>query len=116
MTIPVGPPGPTTRQTDPDTGGGWASWLILGLAIAAVLLRKNDSALIWAVLAGVFGLCFGALCSIPYLFIGGWAMALSYWVSGITFDLIHCAGNFVFTLTLYKPLYKVMEKILGKPA
>ena len=43
-------------------------------------------------------------------------MALSYWVSGITFDLIHCAGNFVFTLTLYKPLYKVMEKILGKPA
>ena len=43
-------------------------------------------------------------------------MALSYWVSGITFDLVHCAGNFVFTLTLYKPLYKVMEKILGKPA
>ena len=81
-----------------------------------MLLRKNDSALIWAVVAGVFGLCFGALCSIPYLFIGGWAMALSYWVSGITYDLVHCAGNFVFTLTLYKPLYKVMEKILGKPA
>lgn len=92
----------------------WYLWPIL--AIAAVLLRKNDSALIWAVVAGAFGLCFGALCSIPYLFIGGWAMALSYWVSGITFDLVHCAGNFVFTLTLYKPLYKVMEKILGKPS
>lgn len=38
MTIPVGPPGPTTRQPDPDTGGGWASWLILGLAIAAVVI------------------------------------------------------------------------------
>lgn len=90
----------------------WYLWPIL--CITAVLMRKNDSALIWAVVAGVFGLCFGVLCSIPYLFIGGWEMAFSYWVSGIPFDLIHCGGNFVFTLVLYKPLYKAMNTILNK--
>ena len=50
---------------------------------------------------------------IPYLFIGGWALALSYWVSGLSFDLIHCGGNFVLTLTLFKPLYRVMDKLMG---
>ena len=82
------------------------------LGIAAVLMRKNDSALVWAIVAAVHGLIFGALCSIPYLFIGGWTMALSYWVSGIPFDLIHCGGNFVMTLVLYKPLKKGMEYAL----
>ena len=40
-------------------------------------------------------------------------MALSYWVSGIPFDLIHCGGNFVMTLVLYKPLKKGMEYALN---
>lgn len=92
----------------------WYLWPIL--AVIAVLMRKNQSALIWAVVAGVFGLCFGALCSIPYFFIGGWEMALSYWISGIPFDLIHCGGNFILTLVLYKPLYKAMDSILNKKA
>lgn len=90
----------------------WYLWPIL--AALAVLMRRNDSALIWAVLAGVFGLCFGALCSIPYLFVGGFSMMLSYWVSGIPFDLMHCAGNFVLTLVLYKPLYRAMNAVLEK--
>ena len=38
-------------------------------------------------------------------------MALSYWISGLPFDLIHCVGNFVLTLILFKPLYKAMEKL-----
>lgn len=64
--------------------------------------------------AGLFGLCFGALCSIPYIFIGGWAMAFSYWISGLPFDLVHCAGNFVLTLVLYKPLHRAMAAVLTK--
>lgn len=91
----------------------WYLWPIL--VIAAVLMRKNDSAIIWAVVAGLHGICFGALCSIPYFFIGGWEMAVSYWISGIPFDLAHCAGNFVFTLILYVPLKKIMTLAL-KPS
>ena len=89
----------------------WYLWPLL--AIPAVLLRKNRSAFLWAVLAAIHGLTFGAFCSIPYLFIGGWELALSYWVSGLSFDLIHCGGNFVLTLVLFNPLYRVMDKLLG---
>lgn len=84
------------------------------LTLIAVLMRKNDSALIWAVLAAIHGLSFGALCAIPYFFIGGTEMAFSYWVSGIPFDLVHCGGNFVLTLLLYKPMKRAMEKALKK--
>lgn len=89
----------------------WVSYLYAWPLFCAVcvLLRKNDSALIWAVVAAVHGLLFGALCSLPYFFIGGWKMALSYWVGGISFDLAHGGGNFVLTLLLYKPLKKAME-------
>ena len=86
------------------------------LAFAAILMHKNDSPLVWAVLAAVHGLAFGAGCAVPYLFIGGWEMAFSYWVSGIPFDLIHCAGNFILTLVLYRPLKNVMLRALGTKA
>lgn len=93
----------------------WVSYLYAWplLAAVAVLMRKNDSALIWAVAAALHGLCFGALCAIPYFFAGGPAMAFSYWVSGVPFDLAHCAGNFVLTLVLYKPLMAGMRKALS---
>lgn len=96
----------------------WVSYLYAWplLCAVCVLLRKNDSPLLWAVTAGVHGLLFGALCAIPYLFIGGWSMALSYWVSGIPFDLTHCAGNFILTLLLYRPLKRTLDKVLKKQA
>lgn len=93
----------------------WVSYLYAWplLAAAAILMRRNDSALIWAVVAALHGLCFGALCAIPYLFIEGVKMAFSYWISGIPFDIPHCAGNFVLTLVLYKPLSKVLTRALN---
>ena len=86
----------------------WYLWPILG--IAAVLMRKNDSALVWAIVAAVHGLIFGALCSIPYLFIGGWQMALSWWISGIPYDVIHCVSNTVLTFVLLPPLRDLLER------
>ena len=89
----------------------WYLWPLL--AVPAVLLRANRSPVIWAAVAGLHGLLFGALCSVPFVFIGGIEMAVSYWVSGISFDLIHCAGNFTLTLILFKPLYTAMEKAMA---
>ena len=83
----------------------WPLWL--GVVF---LLRKNRAAPVWAAAAGGFGLLFGALCALPY-FAGGPAMALSYWVSGIPFDLLHCVGNFVLTLLLLKPLLRLFERV-----
>ena len=88
----------------------WYLWPMLGAV--AVAMRRSRSPLVWAVVAAIHGLTFGALCSVPYLFIGGWKMAFSSWISGIPFDLAHCAGNFVLTLVLFKPLYAAMEKII----
>ena len=80
-------------------------------ALAGVALRKMDGALAWALVSGVFGLAFGALCGIVDLFIGGWAYALAKWASGIPFDVLHCAGNFGIALILFKPLRGVLEKL-----
>lgn len=87
-------------------------WTIL--TVIAVLFRNNHSRWFWSAVAGIFGLLFGALCSIPYFFIGGWQGAFSYWVAGIPFDLIHCVSNAVMTFTLLLPLYDLCQKLLGR--
>lgn len=94
----------------------WISYIYIWalLVPVVILFRKNDSAIFWAVIAGLHGLFFGALTAIPYLFIGGWEMAVSYWVAGIPFDLVHCAGNFTVTLILIKPLTKLTKRLLKK--
>lgn len=84
-------------------------WAIL--AFFAWLLRRMDGALGWAILSGAFGLCFGALCAITYLFIGGWQFALTWWISGIPFDALHCGGNFFLALVLFKPCRKVLTRL-----
>jgi energy-coupling factor transport system substrate-specific component len=88
----------------------WISYLYVWtiLALITILLCKLQSPVIWAVVSGTFGLFFGALCAVPYLFIGGPAMAVAYWVSGIPFDLIHCVSNFFLCLILWKPLIKII--------
>ena len=85
------------------------------LAAIALLMRRCRSALTWACMAAVFGLVFGPLMYLEYFAInGGWEMFLVMWVQGIPFDLLHCGGNFVLTLVLFKPLYRVMEHLLGQ--
>ena len=84
-------------------------WLIL--ALGAWLLRKSEEPLAFAILSGAFGLFFGALCAPVYLFSGGPAFMVSWWISGIPFDAMHCAGNFVMALVLFKPLRRLTEKL-----
>ena len=87
-------------------------WTVL--AVAAILLRNMGPAFGWALLSGVYGLCFGALCGIVDVFIGGFGYAVTKWVSGIPFDLLHCGGNFAIALILWKPLRTLLEKLYVK--
>ena len=87
-------------------------WTVL--AVAAIFLRKMEPALGWALLSGVFGLAFGALCGIADVFIGGFGYAAAKWVSGIPFDLLHCGGNFAIALILFQPLRSLVEKLYRK--
>lgn len=91
----------------------WVSYLYVWTILAGLtwLFRGMERSIYWAAFSGAFGLIFGALCAIPYLFTGGFAMAAAYWVSGIPFDLAHCAGNFLLCLLLWKPLRRVLDMI-----
>ncbi len=84
-------------------------WAVL--AVLARLLRKMEHPLAWALLSGVFGLAFGALCAVTDGVIGGVGYAVSKWVSGIPFDIAHCVGNFGIALLLFKPLRSLMERL-----
>lgn len=92
------------------------SWPLL--ALITWLFRKINSAVSWSILSGFFGLCFGALCSIPYFVIGaidegirgGIASGFAWWIAGIPFDLIHGIANFVIMLVLYHPVNNILTK------
>ena len=89
-------------------------WAVL--AVAAMFLKNMKHPVGWAMLSGVFGLLFGALCGIVDIFIGGFGYAVTKWVSGIPFDIAHCAGNFVIALLLFKPMRKLLEDQYAKMA
>jgi len=84
-------------------------WLIL--FCLARILRRMESPFGWAALSGCFGLLFGALCAPAYWLIGGWASAVSWWVSGLPMDLLHGAGNFAFALALFTPLRRWIVRL-----
>ena len=84
-------------------------WFIL--AAAAYLMRRAEHPLAWAALSGGFGLLFGALCALVYLVTGGPGFAVSWWISGIPFDLLHCGGNFVIALLLFAPLREALRRL-----
>lgn len=87
-------------------------WAIL--ALCAYLMRKSQSPLAWALLSGSFGLLFGALCAPVDFLLGDLGYVVAKWVSGIPFDLAHCAGNFVIALIAFKPLRRLMERLYRK--
>ncbi len=91
----------------------WLNYLYIWpiLVVVALLFKKQRSPVFWAIVSAAFGLFFGALCAIPYLFIGGLPSAFAYWVQGIPFDLLHCFGNGLVALLLYKPLLKLFERL-----
>lgn len=91
----------------------WFAYLYIWLVLFVVtyILRNINSSLTWAIIASIFGLLFGTLSSIPYLFIGGISTAVAYIIAGISFDLIHCFSNFIIVLVLFNPLNKICKKI-----
>ena len=68
---------------------GFGIWWIIYLYIWAILFaltmlaQKNQSLIGWAMISGGFGLFFGALGSILYLFLSGPQAAFAWFVAGI---------------------------------
>lgn len=87
-------------------------WLIL--ASGAWLLRGVKNPFVWALLSSGFGLLFGLFCAPVYLVSGGIGYAVSWWISGVPFDLMHAGGNFVMALVLFVPLRKLLTKLYSR--
>ena len=87
-------------------------WIILYAVVR--LLARWGSYPLWIIVAAVYGMLFGLLCSPVYLFVGGWQMAVSWFASGIGFDQVHGVGNAVLTAALFLPLDKLMTRLAAK--
>ncbi len=81
------------------------------LAVIAFLFRKKTSLFFWSALCALYGLFYGALCSLVYVVISGPAAALAWWVAGIPFDIIHCISNGILCFVLFTPLYRLFKKL-----
>lgn len=84
-------------------------WFIL--AFVVYLFRYKESAFFWSILCGIYGLIFGLLCSPIYFITGGLNMAISWWIAGLTIDVVHGISNFFLCLILFKPLKRVLDFI-----
>lgn len=84
-------------------------WPILVLLVH--MFRKMTAALSWAILSGAYGLVFGALCSFTTLVIAGFSAAVSWWIAGIPYDLVHCVSNFIICLLLFRPLTAALDRM-----
>lgn len=95
-------------------GTWWVSYLYVWplLCLITLLLKKliKEEFVLWSIASGLFGLIFGSLFALLYLFIDP-AYALAYWISGLPWDVWHAAWNFVLMLVLGKPLYSVLIKM-----
>lgn len=91
----------------------WCTYLVIWPLFSLIVykFRKINNWIIWAIINAVFGLCFGAIFALPYIFVSP-AYALNYWISGIPFDVAHCIGNFATALVLGKPLDTAIARIL----
>lgn len=96
---------------------GLGLWTIMYIYVWPVLvlmcmpLRQSRRWYLWALVGGVHGLTFGAMCAIPYIFTSGMNAAIAWWISGLPFDLIHGVSNFIIVLLLLPPLSRRLERI-----
>ena len=92
-------------------GTWWFMYLYVWplLAFLTNLFRKQQSVWFWSIFSAAYGLCYGAFCSITYIFISGFHGAFAYWIAGIPFDVIHCISNFILCMILFVPLRRVMR-------
>ncbi len=100
----------------PATIGYFFVWSGYGIVCSALrkILNKDIKA---AIFLGMFGFIFGALFAIIYLPMG-YSYAISYWINGILFDLVHGVSNFIVGLWAFNPVLsgfdRAMKMIYGK--
>ncbi|MGN1390022.1 MAG: hypothetical protein ACI4WR_10255 [Bulleidia sp.] len=81
------------------------------LVLLAHLIRNEPGKIPPALLAGFFGLGFGAMCVPVTIAALGKSAALAWWISGLWTDIVHGISNFLITFLLKEPLTKGLAKV-----
>ncbi|MEG0307190.1 MAG: hypothetical protein RR636_04550 [Clostridium sp.] len=92
-------------------------WIVWPLLVIIVLILKRvikENFLGWSIVSGAFGLIFGGLYAISYIFVVSPTFALTYWINGIPYDLIHMVGNYFIMLALGKRIYVILKRMVQK--
>ncbi len=92
----------------------WVSYMYTwpALCLIVLLLRRliKEEFLLWSVIAGSYGLLFGAFFALAYLPLDP-GYALTYWITGLTWDVWHAVVNFILMAVLGKPFYKILKQV-----
>lgn len=87
-------------------------WLVLVIATIYIYRITNSTSIIlWSCISGLYGLFIGILYVPLYIITGGVSAAWSWWISGIPYDLVHCAANLVLCIALFKPMLTIFYKL-----
>ena len=91
----------------------WIMYLYIWplLALLVWLFRWMKRPWQWAVFAGLYGLAFGALCSLVYWSMWSFPAIIGWIAAGFLFDCNHAAFNFLLCLFLYRPLRTGLEQL-----
>jgi energy-coupling factor transport system substrate-specific component len=92
----------------------WATylfvWPLFSLTVGKLAGMVGDNWHTWAFVLAVFGLAFGALFAVPYIFVVSPKYALTYWIAGIPWDVTHCVANFVLASIVGKRLFTILQR------
>lgn len=90
----------------------WFGYVILWplLSLLTVFLREKfiNNYLALSIYSSAFGFLFGFFYAIPYAVFGGFNAGLSYWISGIPYDMVHGLGNYFIMLLLGKKVFNIL--------
>lgn len=83
-------------------------WVVLVIMTYSIYnIKHSMNPLLWATVSGIYGFIVGLLYIPLYVITGGTTVAISWWISGIPYDITHGIANFIICLTLFKPLTKL---------
>lgn len=86
-------------------------WAILPASIFLIYKNRTPGLFGISLLSGMFGMLFGLFCTISYLITGGPGAALTWWTAGIPYDIVHGISNFILSLILFQPLYRLLTSL-----
>lgn len=91
----------------------WPLLVLVTLIVQRLLMKAGHSQeefVLWAVISGGFGLIFGSLFAVVYIPVDV-SYALSYWLSGLPWDVWHALCSFIIMLLIGKPVYRALKRI-----